>query len=63
MAMHNTTRTQHYLMAEVRVELDGLSPGKMAVSEKLEEDALLGLDVNIWTHMVKVMKKVGSECG
>ena len=57
-AMRNTTGTQRYPMAEVRVELDGLSyQQKMAVSEQLEEDALLGLDIDLWHHMIKAMKK------
>ena len=37
MVMHNTIGTQHYAVAEVRVELDGLFyQEKMAVSEGLE---------------------------
>ena len=55
--MCNTTGTHHYPMAEVRAELDGIScQEKKAVSEELG-DALLGLDVDIWPHMVKAMKK------
>ena len=52
-----TTGTQRYPVAEVRVELDRLTyVKKMAVSEELAEDALLGMDVDICPHMVKAMK-------
>ena len=57
MVMRNTIGTQHYPVVEVRVELDGLfCQEKTVVSEGLE-DVLLGLDVNIWLHMVTVMNK------
>ena len=57
MAMRNTIGTTHYPVAEVKVELDGpFYQEKMAVSKGLE-DVLLGLDVNIWLHLVKVRKK------
>ena len=56
--MRNTTGTQRHPVAKVRVELDGLSyQKKMAVSEELEDHALLGLDFDIWPHLVKAMKK------
>ena len=55
--MSNTTGTHRYSVAEARAELNGIScQEKKAISEELE-DTLLGLDVDIWPHMVKAMKK------
>ena len=57
-AMRNTTGTQYYPTAEVTIELDGRCyQREVAVSEQLSEDALLGMDVPLWPHLVEALSQ------
>ena len=52
--MRNTTGTQTYPTAIVKIELDNHCYEKeVAISEQLMEDALLGTDVPLWPHLIK----------
>ena len=54
--MRNTTGTQSYPTAVVVIELDGHRyEREVAVSEQLQEDTLLGVDVPLWPHLVKAV--------
>ena len=56
--MRNTTGTQYYPTAEVTIELDGRCyQREVAVSEQLSEDALLGMDVPLWPHLVEALSQ------
>ena len=53
-SMGNTTGTHFYLAAVVIIELDGQHyEQEVAVSNQLAEDALLGVDVSLWPHLIK----------
>lgn len=50
--MQNTTRS--YSVAMVTIGIDECTYCKeVAVSEQLKEDAVLGMDVILWLHLVK----------
>ena len=52
--MRNTTSEQSYPTAVVSIDLDGHHYEKeVAVSEQLREDALLGVDISLWPHLIK----------
>ena len=54
--MRNTTGTHQYPIAVATIELDGRSYTKeVAVSDCLQEDALLGTDIPLWPHLVRSM--------
>ena len=56
-SMCNTTGTQRYPVARVEIEIDGEQyVGEVAVSDKLQEDALLGADIPLWVHFLKSLK-------
>ena len=55
-SMRNTTGTQAYPTAVVTIELDDYQyKREVAVSEQLKEDALLGMDVPLWPHLIKLL--------
>ena len=52
----NTMGTQAYPTAVVIIELDDYQyKREVAVSEQLKEDALLGMDVPLWPHLIKLL--------
>lgn len=56
--MRNTTGTQCYPTAVVRIDLDDRTYEKeVAIAEQLKEDALLGMDVPLWPHIIKSLKQ------
>ena len=51
--MRNTTGTQMYPVEKVKIELDGYSYERdVAVSEQLQEDALLGMDLPLMKYLI-----------
>ena len=55
--MRNMTGTQRYPTAVAEIKLDGHHhKKKVATLEQLEADALLGMDVSLWSHLIEVIK-------
>ena len=53
-SMRNITGTHLYPTAVVTIELDGQHyEQEVAVSNQLAKDALLGVDVSLWLHLIK----------
>ena len=54
--MRNTAGTQTYPVVKAKIELDGHSYEiDVAVSEQLQEDALLGMDLPLMKHLIYAM--------